>query len=305
MPLGDSITESLHGNASYRYWLWHELMNGGWAVDFVGTQYGVYNGVPSYNDFDQDHEGHWGWRADEVLADVAAWTARAQPHIVLIHLGHNDLWQGQDIASTLQDLRQIILSMRQVEPRLVFFLAQLIPAVPGIGLDSISQFNAEIPGIRDLLHTPESPIMIVDQFTGFDPVADTWDGVHPNASGEQKMSARWFEALDSFFGAVTGLEDEAAPSLVSLHELSSYPNPFNPQSAIRFVMPGAGRARLSIHDTAGRRIATLFDGHAAAGAHQIDWIATAHRRVELAAGLYFARLETDFGVETSKLVLVK
>jgi lysophospholipase L1-like esterase len=47
--------------------------------------------------------------------------------------------------------------------------------------------------------TAASPIMVVDQWTGFDATADTVDGVHPNASGSTKMAAKWSAALTSFF----------------------------------------------------------------------------------------------------------
>src|SRR5215204_6437165 len=66
MPLGDSITEAEGGHASYRYWLWKSLTQAGFNdIDFVGSRTGVFNGSPQFSDFDQNHEGHWGWRADE------------------------------------------------------------------------------------------------------------------------------------------------------------------------------------------------------------------------------------------------
>jgi len=38
-------------------------------------------------------------------------------------------------------------------------------------------------------------VVVVDQSAGFDPVADTRDGIHPNATGEEKMAAAWHAAL--------------------------------------------------------------------------------------------------------------
>ncbi|MDP3984815.1 MAG: hypothetical protein Q8Q52_07440 [Acidimicrobiia bacterium] len=66
MPLGDSITEGKVGEATYRYFLWHDLFGAGRAVDFVGSLIGVKGGEPKYADFDQDHEGHSGNRADQI-----------------------------------------------------------------------------------------------------------------------------------------------------------------------------------------------------------------------------------------------
>src|SRR5918996_761850 len=41
MPLGDSITQSITPLNSYRYYLWHLLLNQEYHVDFVGSRNGV------------------------------------------------------------------------------------------------------------------------------------------------------------------------------------------------------------------------------------------------------------------------
>jgi hypothetical protein len=195
MPLGDSITEAETGHASYRYWLWHRLMGGGYPVDLVGSMTGVYGGPPLYSDFDPDHEGHWGWRADEILAEIVGWATAAQPEVVLVHLGHNDLWQGQGVETTIDELEAIVLAIRSVNPRVTVLLAEVIPStLPA--LDEIPALNAEIVLLAALLDSPVSRVIAVDQWTGFDPVVDTYDGVHPSESGEQKLAQRWFEVLE-------------------------------------------------------------------------------------------------------------
>lgn len=42
-------------------------------------------------------------------------------------------------------------------------------------------------------------VMVVDQWTGYDRNLDNYDGLHPNASGEQKMADKWFAALEDLF----------------------------------------------------------------------------------------------------------
>jgi hypothetical protein len=42
---------------------------------------------------------------------------------------------------------------------------------------------------------------VVDQWTGFSTATDTYDGVHPNASGDDKIAARWFPALAAVLDA--------------------------------------------------------------------------------------------------------
>ena len=194
MPLGDSITEAATGHASYRYWLWHELLERNDEVDFVGSRFGVLGGPPLYEDFDQDHEGHWGWRADEILVEIAGWAAAEQPDVVLIHLGHNDLWQGQTVDSTIDDLAEIVGELRSVLPTITILLAQVIPS-EAPGLSDIPILNAAIVQLSSQLDTPTSRLIAVDQWTGFDAAADTYDGTHPNENGERKISLRWNAAL--------------------------------------------------------------------------------------------------------------
>jgi lysophospholipase L1-like esterase len=47
------------------------------------------------------------------------------------------------------------------------------------------------------LGTDKSPVILVDQYSGFDGKADLYDMVHPNASGEEKMAAKWFDAMQN------------------------------------------------------------------------------------------------------------
>src|SRR5947208_9439666 len=68
MPLGDSITEGTQVPGGYRIGLWQRLAAGGYRVDFVGSQ---YNGPSNLGD--HDHEGHPGWRIDQIDANITGW----------------------------------------------------------------------------------------------------------------------------------------------------------------------------------------------------------------------------------------
>jgi|GEM_PF-1359364 len=196
MPLGNSITQSYTNYNSYRRPLWHRLRNAGYAVDFVGSQRSNHNGPPANPDFDLDHEGHSGWRADQLLGSVGSWASTYRPDVVLMHAGSNDMFQSQSVSGTLEELSQIIDRLRAVNPYVTILLAQIIPASDWNGrLARIKALNDAIPGLVTRKHTTQSPILLVDQATGFYPSSDTFDGVHPNASGENKMAARWYDAL--------------------------------------------------------------------------------------------------------------
>jgi hypothetical protein len=82
------------------------------------------------------------------------------------------------------------------------------------------------------------------------------------------------------------------------------PNPFRETTSFAFTLPEAGRVCLSMHDAAGRHVATLVDETLPAGSHRTAWDGLARTGLRVAAGVYFARLETPGGVETGRVVLV-
>ena len=202
MPLGDSITQSVMGLNSYRYYLWHLLIDAGYRPDFVGSLHGVGGGPPANADFDMDHEGHAGWRADEILAQAQTWATKASPDFVLLHIGTNDLSQGQSVDSTVKDIGGIIDALRAVNPRIRILLAQIIPKG---GVPSVAVLDGKLPALVADKQEADSPIVLVDQYTGFDTSSMTYDGTHPNAVGDSRMADRWFEqltpVLDAFLTA--------------------------------------------------------------------------------------------------------
>ena len=197
MPLGDSITEGLDGNATYRYWLWHQLNNAGYDVDFVGSNRGVWNGTPRFPDFDQDHQGHVGIRADMLVQHIDGWMAHSRPDIVLLHIGTNDLFQGQSVSSTVEDIERIITRLQKNNPNVTILLAQIIPSL----VWHLEAFNGQLPALAARMTTATSSVIIVDQVSGFSPHQDLYDGLHPDESGERKMAGRWMQAIQRVMDA--------------------------------------------------------------------------------------------------------
>lgn len=63
-------------------------------------------------------------------------------------------------------------------------------------------YNTQIEALNDAIvpwatekNSTESPIWIVDQYTGFNGQTDLRDGIHPNAAGDKKMADVWYPAL--------------------------------------------------------------------------------------------------------------
>lgn len=196
MPLGDSVTQGAADADSYRRPLWNLLKKTNARIDFVGSMKMNYpNALPAHSNFDMDHEGHWGWRTDEVLAKIDSWAEQAAPDIVLLHLGINNILQKQGNKDTVVELRQIILVLRKHNPRVEILLAQLIPVADTTANVQVQKLNGLLPDMAKSITTDDSPVHIVNQYEGFDAFKDTNDGLHPNESGIVKMAQRWHEAL--------------------------------------------------------------------------------------------------------------
>lgn len=86
MPLGASITDGFTVPGGYRTGLWQRMIGDGRVVDFVGS---ASNGPASLGD--HDHEGHSGWRIDQIDANVVTWLRAADPRTILLHIGTNDV----------------------------------------------------------------------------------------------------------------------------------------------------------------------------------------------------------------------
>ncbi len=196
MPLGDSITQGDADHNTYRRPLWKSLEADGYDVDFVGSLRAHHRGPPPRNDFDRDHEGHWGWSVDEILDRIRGWVEESEPDVILIHLGSNDVFQGEDIESTLDELVELIDAVRESRPEATFLLAQIIPTARADANAGIRELNARIPELAASKSSAASRVVVVDHFTGFDATRQTYDGVHPNADGEIHLSDRWLAALE-------------------------------------------------------------------------------------------------------------
>lgn len=83
------------------------------------------------------------------------------------------------------------------------------------------------------------------------------------------------------------------------------PNPFNPSTRIRFLVPEATHVRLVVYDSRGRAVATLLDEDREPGTGEIVWNGRNDSGAAVVSGVYFYRLETPRRVLTRKLILLK
>ena len=202
MPLGDSITRGYTGSAyhwGYRQPLYVNLTNAGYSFDFVGSK--VDGSFP-----DPNHEGHDGWRADEILngrtsepgaGKLENWLNAHQPDVVLLHIGTNDISQGSQDANKVSAILNVIDEYEVESSKTVtVILALIINRNPYSS--ATTQYNNGVNNMALNRIANGDHIVIVNMENALTYPADLYDDVHPNDNGYAKMAGVWYAALAGF-----------------------------------------------------------------------------------------------------------
>jgi lysophospholipase L1-like esterase len=162
-----------------------------------------------------NHEGHSGSLATDYAAkgNLTTWL-NAQPvvDVVVMFLGHNDILLGhKPMDQIFAAYDTLIAQMRTKNPKMQIVWSNLTPidpkrwdtsANPNNSKD-IAALSARIKTYAPTKSTTASPVRFVDNFAGYDPVADTEDGEHPNKLGNEKMATKFLSATKDSISAVS------------------------------------------------------------------------------------------------------
>ncbi len=213
MPLGDSVTGGYTGNpgnGGYRAPLWSSLIQEGYAVDFVGSQTG-----PAPPGVDPDHEGHGGWRADDLAGSIDGWIAAYRPDVILLLAGANDLIQGYGVSATLDHLDGLLAEIFYDRPSAVVLLGSLwwvpTPNPYNYNVSQIQAVNVQLPGLVAKYAQQGRVIESVDLFNlGWSTGDFGADVIHPVASGYAKMAQAWHDPLASHLAGTSPLSPDGS-----------------------------------------------------------------------------------------------
>ena len=189
MPLGDSITRgSLSSNDNgYRRPLQSRMDGAGITTDFIGSlKTGSMN--------DNDHEGHSGSFLSEIK-NYALLSINAQPNVVLLHAGTNDMDKNIDVANARYRLSEIIDLVYRNCPDAVILVAQIIPCRNANMQARVDAYNAAIPDVVKKRVDAGRKVMAVDMSRLLNTSTDLADDKHPNDQGYSKIGNAWYEAI--------------------------------------------------------------------------------------------------------------
>ncbi|NUO83072.1 T9SS type A sorting domain-containing protein, partial [candidate division KSB1 bacterium] len=123
-----------------------------------------------------------------------------------------------------------------------------------------------------------------------------------------------FQRGDGAFGseafALVELHDSALPETFALEQ--NYPNPFARSNGaaglattIRYALPQPSHVTIRIYDVLGQLVRTLQDEPQIAGFHRVQWDGRNAAGREVAAGVYFYRMQAGKFEATRKLAIVR
>ena len=109
-------------------------------------------------------------------------------------LGANDILWGDTVETAIARLQAIIEHFRAANPNILILMAQPTPYV-GPNHKRMSKFKGAIGHLAKLEKKQGVHAVPVNLFGGFSVRKDTYDGMHPDESGELKIANKYFAAL--------------------------------------------------------------------------------------------------------------
>ncbi|MDD4277454.1 MAG: choice-of-anchor J domain-containing protein [Candidatus Cloacimonetes bacterium] len=85
----------------------------------------------------------------------------------------------------------------------------------------------------------------------------------------------------------------------------NYPNPFNPETTIRFSTKEAGPVALEIYNVKGQLVKKLVNEDKAAGNHTVVWNGTDLNNRPVSTGVYFYKMNAGKYSSTKKMIMMK
>lgn len=224
MFVGDSMTIGRAGDYTWRYRMWQHLdatfapagdpASGG-PYEIVGPRSALYDTLadaplshdyadPGFPADARRHLAGWGegWQHMAPLIGPAVGAAGAD--VLLVSLGLIDLGFYTSAEGTAANVRRFIEEARAARPGIRMVL---LPVIPNIRARDDAPFARQVDLFNELLakavadlSTPASPILLAARPEGYEIDLDTYDGTHPNASGEHRLAGEFAAVLHQAWG---------------------------------------------------------------------------------------------------------
>ncbi|MBY8884899.1 hypothetical protein K7472_08560 [Streptomyces sp. PTM05] len=213
--VGDSMTIGSAGDHTWRYRMWRHLSALDEPFAITGSRTALYDkdadapvshryADPAFPPSARGHFAGWGEGWLQLAPLVRAEVAAQRPDVLLVSLGLIDLGFYTDAARTEESLRSFVAEARAASPSVRMVL---LPVIPNTRAQSDAWFAAQCDelnvrtakAVADL-DSATSPLLLASRPPGYDIHRDTYDGTHPNATGEHRIAAAFANAMHQAWG---------------------------------------------------------------------------------------------------------
>jgi hypothetical protein len=168
--------------------------------------------------------------------------------------------------------------------------------------------NGEIPSLR--IEKPDGTELSLS-VTNSDPT--TWKASQDLAEWQPGLyyvvttlnNGEYIRRYRSHFTILPGSGIPAQTLPADFHLYPVAPNPFNPDTRIRFELPEPAHIRLTIVNQQGQTIRILWEGIKPGGEHQVIWNGLDDQNLSVPSGIYLLKLQSENRLLTRKMALIR
>jgi hypothetical protein len=134
-----------------------------------------------------------------------------------------------------------------------------------------------------------------------------WKVLSKNIKGD----SLWSSEINGFFishDATTAIEETPVEKPQSFKFFANYPNPFNPETTIKYVLPpdkSSYRVKILIYDVLGQLVLVLIDEPQRPGIYTVKWNGQNAVGQAMPSGVYICMLQAGQFKARQKMLLVK
>ncbi|MFE1789905.1 GDSL-type esterase/lipase family protein [Streptomyces sp. NPDC059525] len=217
MFVGDSMTIGRAGDFTWRYRMWQHLRAtlGDGSFEIVGPRSALYDTAgdtpaaqayadPGFPAPARRHLAGWGEGWQHMAPLIGPAVRESGADVLLVSLGLIDLGFYTKADQTVANTRAFIAAAREARPGIRMVL---LPVIPNVRAEEDAPFAAEVARFNELLAKTvadladaASPILLAARPDAYDIHRDTYDGTHPNASGEHRLAGEFAAVLHQAWG---------------------------------------------------------------------------------------------------------
>jgi lysophospholipase L1-like esterase len=159
---------------------------------------------PAFPRHARRHLAGWGEGWLHMVPQIGEVVREHRPDVLLVSLGLIDLGFYTDAEHTAANVARFIAEARAARPGIRMVL---LPVIPNTRADLDPDFAGQCAELNERtakvvaeLDSSDSPLLMASRPADYDILLDTYDGTHPNRTGEHKLAAAFADAMHRAWG---------------------------------------------------------------------------------------------------------